>query len=1140
MLGSTARTLLSLVLAAMCIIAVLFALYGIAYDVLLLMTTHGNSFASHWIKQMSLMWGETIAGGVIQFLYAIYSPISRRDIYEQRKRCKGKIKEGRVSLEDKFPEPRSWLSRIRFARGYSKMLKEIELEEKKHVISPQQLLANASRRESSFLLCMNKIVEYNSKTYQTDDERSGPNDPPINFVKALQSSTQFMKQNIPSDTIYAICAFLIFKREFLDTDVNGEASRLYGTRLLRNFEDFSDFICRAHSTITYLSNLEFTERERVARDKIKVEASRKKRIVLRANYFMLFTLPKWTMTSEMRCMHRFFGLKQKETLRLIRDEKYPEASNTADIPNTSESDGEVDLRIALAVQTRNKQIDVSRKTVDLHGASGANSGSVLSARTPNNLKSAHHSRRRAAVIVGQNKLQPKNSTIDAETDAEQQIDVYAFRNRADDSNTSETIEHVPVDDADIHDDSDLCQEASDIVPQTPIHPEHASDVLDANLLDPQRWSLWRSLGDLDPVEAIGILEILSSMRNQEQSRRPQALRRHMPKYSQSTAVSSPVQQPIQRPSQQAAVKEHHVRVPELDKQRSYHQRRVKRPVQQQTKTHSEANNVLDDQAPKQIQRIAIDANSKPPLPPPAGAVVRPPLLHHRHGSSTDSFQIEQSSVFKDVSFIRRDDIVTSDEGEQDDLQRITLLQQRRDAKISEGLALFGIESIDKLDDATAFGLAAILHGMEKRDLQQKPSHSKSTSSSNHGKLAGRVRSSQRFVAALPPDSSSSTFVVSDLPVPSELNNISKKDDGATSSEIKHMARAALPGPDTWPPTVTAATAAATTTHAVERVPHVPLFDAPRHEDNLLFVSTRNVDESKSPKHEFRSADGQEVGSDLSRLGDVIWPESHIATSALARPNVKNGLAAFGIQDFEGLDDSTKFGLSAILMGMKTVERQRQNIDHKQSTNNRALRRSPMVVRSNDSSHVNAERAAETPSTAPDADGSVRLKGASRNPSENNSNALHASTAPVVPRRLDIFTGALAMSDGNFGRQRSPYLQSSGKMERELNIPTFDFRRAFDNRVEVGAVASSFNQEATTAAPVSGMDEAARLEGPRSKPFVAWNGQEERLDDSDIDEIFGGDDVSAAGLRAIMRGSSSSAANSIPRKLTQLGRRNTHE
>ena len=84
-LGSTARVLLSLTLAAICIMAVLFGIYGIAYDVLLLMTTHSNSFASHWIKQMSLMWGETISGGVIQFLYAIYSPISRRDIYEQRK-----------------------------------------------------------------------------------------------------------------------------------------------------------------------------------------------------------------------------------------------------------------------------------------------------------------------------------------------------------------------------------------------------------------------------------------------------------------------------------------------------------------------------------------------------------------------------------------------------------------------------------------------------------------------------------------------------------------------------------------------------------------------------------------------------------------------------------------------------------------------------------------------------------------------------------------------------------------------------------------------------------------------------------------------------------------------------------------------
>lgn len=49
-----------------------------------------------------------------------------------------------------------------------------------------------------------------------------------------------------------------------------------------------------------------------------------------------------------------------------------------------------------------------------------------------------------------------------------------------------------------------------------------------------------------------------------------------------------------------------------------------------------------------------------------------------------------------------------------------------------------------------------------------------------------------------------------------------------------------------------------------------------------------------------------------------------------------------------------------------------------------------------------------------------------------------------------------------------------------------------------------------------------------------------MDDSDIDEMFGGDDVSAAGLRAIMRGSPSSAVNSIPRKVTQLGRRNTRE
>ena len=37
----------------------------------------------------------------------------------------------------------------------------------------------------------------------------------------------FMKSNIPPDTIYAICAFIIFKKEICNKMKNGEASRLY-------------------------------------------------------------------------------------------------------------------------------------------------------------------------------------------------------------------------------------------------------------------------------------------------------------------------------------------------------------------------------------------------------------------------------------------------------------------------------------------------------------------------------------------------------------------------------------------------------------------------------------------------------------------------------------------------------------------------------------------------------------------------------------------------------------------------------------------------------------------------------------------------------------------------------------------------
>ena len=164
--------MLSLVLAALCVIAVLFGIFGTAYDVVLLATIHNNSFASHWIKQMSLMWGETVQSGVIQFLYSLYSPVSRRDIYVQRKFIKDEMKKRREELEDKYPEPRSYFNRFRFNRENAKLVKCLVDDEKKHVIPPQKLLSNASRRESAFLMCMNKIVEFDSKIFKTDEDRT--------------------------------------------------------------------------------------------------------------------------------------------------------------------------------------------------------------------------------------------------------------------------------------------------------------------------------------------------------------------------------------------------------------------------------------------------------------------------------------------------------------------------------------------------------------------------------------------------------------------------------------------------------------------------------------------------------------------------------------------------------------------------------------------------------------------------------------------------------------------------------------------------------------------------------------------------------------------------------------------------------
>jgi len=95
--------------------------------------------------------GETIDSGVIQFLYALYSPISRRDIYLQRKFVRDEIKKGRALLEARYPQPRNLFNRFRYHVENARLTRRLISAEKKHVIPPQKLLANASRRESAFL-----------------------------------------------------------------------------------------------------------------------------------------------------------------------------------------------------------------------------------------------------------------------------------------------------------------------------------------------------------------------------------------------------------------------------------------------------------------------------------------------------------------------------------------------------------------------------------------------------------------------------------------------------------------------------------------------------------------------------------------------------------------------------------------------------------------------------------------------------------------------------------------------------------------------------------------------------------------------------------------------------------------------------
>ena len=109
-LSGSIKTVISLVLAALCVFAVVHGVFATLYDITSLLVIHRNSFASHWIKQMSLNWGATTEQGIIPFMFALYSPVSRRDIFQHKDSTKKQLKEARQTLEEKYPAPRNfWL-----------------------------------------------------------------------------------------------------------------------------------------------------------------------------------------------------------------------------------------------------------------------------------------------------------------------------------------------------------------------------------------------------------------------------------------------------------------------------------------------------------------------------------------------------------------------------------------------------------------------------------------------------------------------------------------------------------------------------------------------------------------------------------------------------------------------------------------------------------------------------------------------------------------------------------------------------------------------------------------------------------------------------------------------------------------------
>jgi len=909
---------------------------------------------------------------------------------------------------------------------------------------------------------------------------------------------------------------------------------------------------------------------------------------LRAKIFVQLQLPKLVVSDEMRCMQRFFRLKQKETLKLMRDHNYPDPANTADFSETSDSDGEADLIVAAALQQRAKHVlGLPKQVFSSEGLVAPTDGAftadskilpAISTSTP-----AMSRRQRATVII--KKQNPKVSDSDLEAARNETLNVM-FSECAGDSNDPEhPLEAVIVDPDPLNVmlssecagnskpehaleavivDPDPMPFSSESNAGHSIHfrtPEPVSDADAAKFIDPEGWSLWKSFGDLDPIEAIGIIEILSSMRRQEVSR---------------------AQPSNQNPRQRAKSPKLTIRVKHAQQSHSQSQQPKAALLESQTLLGVDDANPVN-QHRIQVKRLHNVERSKPTISKPdigSGLARHTAPLHPRPGSlhqpapqkSQLSASLNSSATALSAterSFPLNDALVQSsvsmsNDSELDDLQRIQLRQQNRESKIRDGLASFGIENMDGLDDATAFGLAAIIASMEKREHQQ-PSNSKLMSSHlKHGKSAYQSHLAPHNDGSRSTEGVAREFLV--LPKGGSGPETSIAASSNISSGAAHVEfEAKMVSLPAIPDDVASSDFHAAHSYTQPALNFIPTLDSNQDQSNFEnssgHISTRSEgisqmanDATKMPLDEAVADSTGQIGRPIRQediAKTIITKKPLVSMTIFEQPKIKDGLASFGIENLDGLDDATQFGLAAILMGMKTREQRQAHFAHQATTEFPTLRRSPSVfLKSDGSGAFDTKPENVTSSDAQHLGSLVRPKPFMRVGKEASSNVVPPSSLSALPPPSRFFLGSSDRADNDDGLPLSPYLspqqRNPGKSDLPLRIPTFDFDEVNNSRNALSPLSrtggASRNQPShkaaqSTAASSKVKESNQHEEVPRSLPFVAWQERTVGFNASDIEAVFGNDDVAAAGLRAIMQ---SSPSKLIGKNRTQLGRRSTRE